>query len=65
MCRPRCVIARIQEPIKHERTTMRYELGQLVLGSQRLALLEEHNIMEPTAEIWNHVMSFMRKSISQ
>jgi len=31
---------------------MRHELGQLVLGWQRLALLEEHNIiMEPTAEI--------------
>ena len=56
MCRPRCVIARIQELIKHERTTMRHELGQLVLGSQRLALLEEHNIiMEPTAEIMSCV----------
>ena len=56
MCRPRCVIARIQELIKHERTTMRHELGQLVLGSQRLALLEEHNIiMKPTAEIMSWV----------
>lgn len=57
MCRPRCVIARIQELIKHERTTMRHELGQLVLGcSQQLALLEEHNIiMEPTAEIMSWV----------
>lgn len=56
MCRPRCVIARIQELIKHERTTMRHELGQLVLGSQRLALLEEHNIiMELTAEIMSYV----------
>ena len=56
MCRPRCVIARIQELVKHECTTMRHELGQLVLGSQRLALLEEHNIiMEPTAEIMSWV----------